>query len=65
MDAQQFATARAEFDLSPAEMANVLGISTQRVNTYEAGKKPVDDTTQALIAAFRQGFRPQNWPQGS
>ena len=69
MDHEQFKQARHELGLSVAEMAAMLGVSELQVRRMElspdkSSHRPVNGPKARLVAAFRAGYRPKDWPGG-
>lgn len=63
-----FREARHRLGLSVAELATMLGVDPVHVRRMEMqpGKpthRPVRETTERLVRAYLDGYRPQDWPR--
>lgn len=56
--------ARDKLGLSQTQLARALGVSVRSVKHWEAGTRQADATAARLIAAYAEGYRPQDWPKG-
>lgn len=67
MDHLELKEARRKLGLSVAQMAAMLGVKDQHVRRMESAPdlesaRPVNGTTERLIRAYLDGYRPKNWP---
>lgn len=70
MNGTELKEAREELGLSQFEMGLMLGFKEGRntrdqVRRMESGKKEIQGHTIRLIAAYRAGYRPDDWPQST
>ena len=54
--------ARAKLGLTQRQMAAMLGRKLRNYQQWEAGDRKVDEAAARLIAAYVEGYRPQDWP---
>lgn len=68
MSAAEFKKARRRLGLSVYEMARVLGVKPNHVRRMETADlnssraRPVMPTTERLMIAYLDGYRPDDWP---
>lgn len=56
---------RLELGLTPDEFATLLGYGARnRISEIENGKKQISGAVALLIRAYRDGYRPPDWPEG-
>lgn len=54
--------ARKSLGLTQGQLAGVLGVRQATVSDWERGKHSPDGPAARLIAAYAEGYRPQDWP---
>lgn len=64
MTKEQLAQARATLGLTQRQMAAMLGRKLRNYQQWEAGDRRIDEAAARLIAAYCDGYRPQDWPKG-
>lgn len=67
MDHLELKQARNRLGLSVAQMAAMLGCQDQHVRRMEMAPhnesaRPVNGTTERLVRAYLEGYRPPDWP---
>ncbi|MCF1502882.1 hypothetical protein L0F51_03765 [Afifella sp. H1R] len=67
MTCDEFRHARETLQLSVSEMAQMLGVSDIQVRRMQttpdkASARPVSETTERLVRAYLDGYRPADWP---
>lgn len=55
--------ARATLGLTQTQMAAMLGRKLRNYQQWEAGHRRIDEAAARLIAAYTEGYRPQDWPK--
>ena len=55
--------ARDKLGLSQAKFARVMGVSLKTVQFWEWDTRRPSATAARLIAAYTEGYRPQDWPK--
>ena len=55
--------ARATLGLTQRQMAAMLGRKLRNYQQWEAGDRRIDEAAARLIAAYIDGYRPQDWPK--
>ena len=68
MSPAEFKATRRKLGLSVAQMADMLCVThehVRRMEMHESTKtrKPIMPATQRLLQAFRDGWRPHDWPE--
>ena len=68
MTPKQFKEARHKLGLSVSEMAKALGVGEVQVRRMQVAvgmesHRAVMPTTEKLIRAYLDGYRPADWPQ--
>lgn len=68
MTPDEFNEARRQLGLTVTEMADMLGVSHQHVRRFSIAPdkdshRPVNSTTERLINAYLDGYRPADWPR--
>jgi DNA-binding transcriptional regulator YiaG len=63
MTAAEFLAARKSFGLTQPEWGRMLGLSKPQIQKIESGKHPASDAAKRLINAYREGYRPADWPE--
>lgn len=64
MTGEQLAQARELLGLTKPQMAAMLGRKLRNYQQWEAGHRKIDEAAARLIAAYVEGYRPQDWPKG-
>jgi transcriptional regulator with XRE-family HTH domain len=65
MTAAEIRAAREALGLSQAALARVLGYgSAARVSELERGARGASPAVARLLAAYLDGYRPADWPDG-
>lgn len=55
--------ARTTLGLTQRQMAAMLGRKLRNYQQWEAGLRRIDEAAARLIAAYTEGYRPQDWPK--
>lgn len=56
-------SARKKLGLTQAELARLLGYSRPAtISDVEHGREQMSQTARRLLAAYVEGYRPQDWP---
>jgi transcriptional regulator with XRE-family HTH domain len=68
MTPKQFKEARRKLGLSVSQMAKALGVSDMQIRRMQiapdkGSHREVQPTTEKLIRAYLDGYRPKDWPQ--
>ena len=62
MTPAELRAARKSLGLTQGQLAAVLGVRQATVSDWERGKHSPDGPAARLIAAYVEGYRPQDWP---
>jgi ribosome-binding protein aMBF1 (putative translation factor) len=67
MDHNEFTAARRKLGLSVSQLALMLGVHDVQVRRMatapdKESHRPVNGTTERLIKAYLEGYRPKDWP---
>ena len=62
MTPAQFKEARQSLGLTQPQMAAMVGRKLRNIQQWEAGDRAVDPAAVLLITAYRDGYKPANWP---
>lgn len=67
MTYEEFQKARQKLGLSVSQMALMLGVGELQVRRMQIAPglnthRPVNGTTERLIVAYLEGYRPKDWP---
>jgi DNA-binding transcriptional regulator YiaG len=60
MTPSELKEARRKLGLSSVQLATLLGVHPQSVRRMESGSRVIQPTTERLIRAYVDGYRPHN-----
>ncbi len=64
MTPEALSQARELLGLTKPQVAAMLGRKLRNYQQWEAGDRKIDEAAARLIAAYIDGYRPQDWPKG-
>lgn len=63
MDGQQIKAARKQLGLTQTQLAEVMGMTDKSyISKLESGAVNLGRTSQRLLQAYLDGYRPKDWP---
>lgn len=69
MEPNELQEIRLKLGLTLAEMARLLGYQGENLRQQqydlETGRRPIREPQRRLAEAYRDGYRPKDWPKGS
>lgn len=60
----QIRAIRKSVGLTQAQLASVMGVKQPTVSLWETGDAAPASTALRLLIAYRDGYRPEDWPEG-
>ena len=62
MTPNEIRNARRRLGLTQAQLAAVMGVRGPTISEWERGARSPGDTSARLLQAYRDGYRPDDWP---